>query len=277
MKRYDLTQPEDELKIYSFNPQENGLFSVTSTIIEAENEIMLVDAQFQKYDAQFLVDTIKATGKPLKTIYISHFDPDFYFGLSIIASAFPNAKVVARPTTVEGIKRNLIGKIEYWQPILKERNNAPRMFMIPDVYHEDNFRVGKHRIDIKGIARDPMRTYLWSEETKVLFGGAWLFQGIHLWIASNPTKKSREQWIDILGDMAALQPKAVAPAHFLGAICPTVIEFNKQYLLRLEEELAQAQDSQDLIQRMKSAYPELRGDTYLEIGATVVTGEVEWL
>ena len=144
MKRYDLTQPEDELKIYYFNPQENGLFSVTSTIVEAENEIMLVDAQFQKYDAQFLVDTIKATGKPLKTIYISHFDPDFYFGLSIIASAFPNAKVVARPTTVEGIKRNLIGKIEYWQPILKERNNAPRMFMIPDVYHEDHFMVGKH-------------------------------------------------------------------------------------------------------------------------------------
>lgn len=46
---------------------------------------------------------------------------------------------------------------------------------------------------------------------------------------------------------------------------------------RLEEELAQAQNSQDLIQRMKSTYPELCGDTYLEIGATVVTGEVEWL
>lgn len=277
MKRYDLAKSEDGLQIYSFNPQENGLFSVTSTLIEAENEIMLVDAQFQKYDAQYLVDTIKATGKPLKTIYISHFDPDFYFGLSIIATAFPNAKVVARPTTVEGIKRNLIGKIEYWLPILKERNNAPRMFMIPDVYTEDHFMVGKHRIDIKGIDRDPMRTYLWSDSTKTLFGGAWLFQGIHLWIASNPTAKSRQQWIDILDDMSALQPKAVAPAHFLGDICPTVIEFNKQYLIRLEQELAKAKDSQDLIARMKQAYPALLGDTYLEIGATVVTGEVEWL
>lgn len=276
MKKFPLFENKS-LKLTAYNPQESGLFSVTSTIIEGENEVMLVDAQFQAGDAEFLINEIKATGKPLKTIYISHFDPDFYFGLSLFAIAFPEAQVVARPTTVEGIKRNLIGKIEYWLPVLKERHNAPRMFMIPDVYTDDHFMVGSHRIDIKGIERDPMRTYLWCDEAKVLFGGAWLFRNIHLWIASNPTKASRQQWIDILNDMEALKPQAVAPAHFLGDICPSVIPFNREYLSRLEQEIAQAKDSQDLIARMNAAFPDLHGHTYLEIGAPVVMGEIDWL
>lgn len=276
MKKFTLFN-ENNLKLTCYNPQESGLFSVTSTLIEAENEVMLVDVQFQKSDAEFLVKEIRATGKPLKTIYISHFDPDFYFGLTIIANAFPEAEVVARPTTVEGIKRNLIGKIEYWLPVLKDRNNAPRMFMIPEVFEDDHFMVGSHRIDIKGIERDPMRTYLWCDEAKVLFGGAWLFRNIHLWIASNPTKASRQLWIEILNDMETLQPKAVAPAHFLGDICPSVIPFNRAYLERLEQEIAQSKDSQELIERMNKAFPDLQGETYLEIGAPVVMGEMEWL
>lgn len=278
MKKFILTAESDPIKITAYNPQENGLFSVTSAVIEAENEVMLVDAQFQKGDAEFIVNEIKATGKPLTTIYISHFDPDFYFGLTVFAQAFPEAKVLARPTTVEGIKRNLIGKIEYWLPVLKERGNAPRMFMIPDVFDGDHFILGNnHRIDIKGIERDPMRTYLWSDETKILFGGAWLFRNIHLWIAGNPTKESRRLWIDILNDMEALNPKAVAPAHFLGDVCPSVVPFNRTYLERLEQEIPQAADSKDLIRRMNAAFPELHGHTYLEIGAPVVMGESDWL
>ena len=36
----------------------------------------------------------------MTTIYISHSDPDFYFGLDVLHAAFPDAKVVATPQTV---------------------------------------------------------------------------------------------------------------------------------------------------------------------------------
>ncbi|MGR6871542.1 hypothetical protein ACU6U9_04380 [Pseudomonas sp. HK3] len=47
---------------------------------------------------------IEASGKTLATIYISHGDPDFYFGLDVFNAAFPDARIVATAVTVEKIK-----------------------------------------------------------------------------------------------------------------------------------------------------------------------------
>lgn len=275
MKKFTLAN--DKLAIYGFNPGESGLFAVSSTIIEGQNEIMLVDAQFQKSDAEFLIEYIKNTGKKLKYIYISHFDPDFYFGLGEIVAAFCDVKVVARPSTIEGIKRNLIGKMEYWLPILKERNNAPRFFMLPEPFLDDFFEIDNEKILIKGIKRNEAKTYLFYPESGVLFGGAWVFGGVHLWTASTPTPKSRAEWLEILDDMIALNPKVILPAHFLGELSNDVLEFNKEYLKTLEKQISLSKTSAELEAKMREIYPNLKGDSYLEIGSKVVTGEIEWL
>ena len=57
---------------------------------------------------------IRASGKKLSTIYISHGDPDFYFGLDTVLAAFPDAKVVASEPTVRHIKETVDGKLAYW-------------------------------------------------------------------------------------------------------------------------------------------------------------------
>ncbi|MDL0088809.1 MBL fold metallo-hydrolase [Campylobacter gastrosuis] len=277
MRKFTLTKPNSKLAIYGFNPGESGLFAVSSTIIEGQNEIMLVDAQFQKSDAEFLIEYIKNTGKKLKYIYISHFDPDFYFGLGEIASVFADAKIVARPSTISGIKRNLIGKMEYWLPILKERNNAPRFFMLPEPFLDEFFKIDDEKILIKGIKRNEAKTYLFYQEQGVLFGGAWVFGGIHLWTASTPTKQSRAEWIEILNDMIELKPSVVLPAHFLGELDSGVLEFNKEYLNTLEKQISLSKTSAELEAKMREIYPNLKGDSYLEIGSKVVTGEIEWL
>src|SRR5688572_16881731 len=92
------------LDIDVYNTGAAGLFPVSSTIISGPTEVLLIDAQFQRNDAQALVKKLKATGKTLKAIYISHGDPDFYFGLDTILAAFPGVKVLATPATVAAIK-----------------------------------------------------------------------------------------------------------------------------------------------------------------------------
>lgn len=95
-----------DLTITPFNPNAGSLFPVSSSLIEGPNEVILVDAQFEKDDAKALVDLIKATGKILTTVFISHKDPDFYFGLDTIHAAFPDVKIVATPETVKRIEKN---------------------------------------------------------------------------------------------------------------------------------------------------------------------------
>ena len=73
----------------------------------AGEEAILVDAQFGKSQAEKVVEKIRASGKKLTTIYISHGDPDYYFGLETIKAVFPDAKVVATPPTVDHIKETM--------------------------------------------------------------------------------------------------------------------------------------------------------------------------
>lgn len=99
---------------------EKSIFPVSSEIISGKTEVALIDAQFQRNDAEALVKKIKQSGKKLTTIYISQADPDFYFGLDVITKAFPQAKVLATPQTIEEIEATKDGKMAYWGPILKE-------------------------------------------------------------------------------------------------------------------------------------------------------------
>src|SRR3546814_15498681 len=93
-----------ELALDVYNPGAAAIFPVTSVLVSGEKELILVDAQFGKSQAEQLVKKIRASGKQLTTIYISHGDPDYYFGLETLTAAFPDAKVLASAPTVEHIK-----------------------------------------------------------------------------------------------------------------------------------------------------------------------------
>ena len=59
-----------------YNPGAAAVFPVTSVLVSGEKEAILVDAQFGKTQAAQVVEKIRASGKQLTTIYISHGDPD---------------------------------------------------------------------------------------------------------------------------------------------------------------------------------------------------------
>src|SRR5574343_638541 len=112
-----LAQP---LTLDTYNPRENAVFPVSSTLITGAKDAILVDAQFSNTEAQALVERIRASGKHLTTIFISHGDPDYYFGLDVLTRAYPEAKVLANPATVAYIEKTRAPQLAYWGPILKD-------------------------------------------------------------------------------------------------------------------------------------------------------------
>ena len=68
---------EQALRVTHYNPGAAAIFPVSSTLVTGEREAILIDAQFGKSQAAKVVDMIRASGKKLSTIYISHGDPDF--------------------------------------------------------------------------------------------------------------------------------------------------------------------------------------------------------
>src|SRR3954467_9478276 len=108
-------------------------FSVTSTIVSGETEALLVDAQFALPQAALLAERIRATGKTLTTIYVTHWHPDHYFGLPAVLAEFPDARVVALPENVERIRASAADKVAQWKPVVGDL--IPDEPVIPEPLH----------------------------------------------------------------------------------------------------------------------------------------------
>lgn len=75
--------------------------TVNSWLIEGPTEIGLVDAQMVIPEAEAVVRLVKSRNKPLAWVWITHAHPDHYAGLSVIAKAFPEVKLLAHPETAK--------------------------------------------------------------------------------------------------------------------------------------------------------------------------------
>ncbi|MEE4740314.1 MBL fold metallo-hydrolase [Pseudomonas alliivorans] len=270
-------QAADPLKIDVYNPAEKAIFPVSSELITGQHDAVLIDAQFQRNDAEALVQKIKASGKKLTTVYISHSDPDYYFGLDVIQAAFPEAKIVASEPTVKAIKASMQGKLAYWGPILKD--NAPARLVLPEVLKGDHLTLEGQPLEIKGLQGSaPQRSYVWIPSLKAVVGGVVVSSGIHVWIADTQTPTSRQDWLATLKGIEALKPVTVIPGHYLGEVPEETkaVTFTADYLKSFDEHAAKAKDAAALIDVMKKAWPQLAEPSSLELSAKVIKGEMKW-
>lgn len=265
------------LKLEVFNPGEAAIFPVASVIVSGAKDAVLIDAQFSRGEALKLVEQIRAGGKHLTTVYVSHSDPDFYFGLDVIHAAFPDAKIVATPQTIAGIEQKKDAKVAFWGPILKD--NAPQSIIVPQPLQGDTIKLEGQTLKIEGLnGATPGRSYVWIPSIKAVVGGVVLFNDLHVWTADTQTAESRKQWLATLDGVAALKPVTIVPGHFKqgAALTPDSIAFTRDYLVRFEAETAKAANSAALIARMKELYPNAGLNGALDTSAKVAKGEMKW-
>lgn len=265
------------LQLDVFNPGEAAIFPVASVLVSGARDAVLIDAQFSRGEAVKLVEKIRASGKRLTTVYVSHSDPDFYFGLDVIHAAFPDARIVATPQTVAGIEKKKDAKVAYWSPILKD--NAPKSIIVPQPLQGDTIKLEGETLKIEGLnGATPDRSYVWIPSIKAIAGGVVVFNGLHVWTADTQSAESRKNWLATLDHIASLKPVTVVPGHFkVGApLTPDSIAFTRGYLVRFEAETAKAANSGALIARMKELYPDAGLNGALDTGAKVAKGEMKW-
>ncbi|WP_319077332.1 Vmh family MBL fold metallo-hydrolase [Enterobacter cloacae] len=262
------------LTIDTYNPQDKGMFAVSSTLVSGPKEAVLFDAQFSVKDGEALVDKIRKSGKTLNKIVITSGDPDFYFGLQPLVKAFPNAKVVATQQVVDHNKATKDAKLAFWGPQMKD--GAPTELIVPQVLASTTFMVDGEKIDIE--QPESYAAYVWIPSAKTILGGTGVAWGIHVWTADTQTPASRKQWQQTLESMAAHKPERVIPGHYLGTppAGSGALDFTRDYLQRFEQALSEHKTSTGVISAMKKQYPGLAEESSLELSAKVNTGEMKW-
>ena len=262
------------LQLETYNPQEKGIFAVSSTLVSGPTEAILFDAQFSTQDGEKLVEMIKKSGKKLKEIVITSGDPDFYFGLEPIVKAWPDVKVVAAPAVVKHIQQTHDAKLKYWGPQMKQ--GAPDKVFVPEVTHQTRFSVDGEALELRHP--DQYAAYIWIPSVSTILGGTALSSGIHVWTADTQTVKSRSEWRHILTEMQSLNAKNVIPGHYLGArpAGSQSVDFTLNYLKSFEAALSEYKTSAAVIAAMNTAWPELAEPASLKLSAKVNTGEMKW-
>jgi len=241
-------------------------FLVSSTLIAGDKDAVLIDGQFNLADAHRLVATILESKKNLTTVYVTHWHPDHYFGLAVIQQAFPRAKLVAQPATVEQIKKTWQDKVKQWGPVFGPL--VPTEPALPSPLTGTTLTLEGQTLEIHGGLQGDSsdNSYVWIPSSKTVVAGDILYHGVHVWTAET-TAPQRQAWRKTLDEIAALKPATVVAGHRdpkrkddAGAIAET-----RAYLDAFDAAVASSKSSAEVQKKVKAKFPSDQLDIILQI------------
>src|ERR1700756_528705 len=244
-------------------------FWANSVIIEGTREVMLVDAQLTKTNAERVLQEIRETKKPLSIIYITHEHADHFLGLEVFKEAYPGVRIIANSAVTDRIDKVYQEKLDKWQKILGSgaTSHAVAIEKVDGNFIEfENSKIELLK-DVQGDTDE--NTMLWIPGQRILIAGDVLFNNMHVYTAETDSK-AREKWLNSLQEIRELKPSVVIPGHSKAGApldASTAVDFTENYLLVFDEELTKAKDSDSLINAMKERFPSADLLLALERGA----------
>ena len=244
-------------------------FWVNSVVIEGEHEVMLVDAQLTKTNAERVLEKIRETKKPLSIIYITHEHADHFLGLEVFKEVYPGVRIIANSRVVDRINKVYQEKIDKWKKILGSGGTSQVVAIEQFDGNFIEFEGSKIEV-LKNIQGDTdTNTMLWIPGQRILIAGDVLFNNMHVYTAETDSKP-RGKWLSSLQKIRELRPSVVIPGHSkVGAPldASTAVDFTENYLLVFEEELKKAKGPDSFINTMKERFPSADLLLALERGA----------
>jgi glyoxylase-like metal-dependent hydrolase (beta-lactamase superfamily II) len=232
-------------------------FWTNSVMIEGVHEVMLVDAQLTKTNAERVLQAIRETHKPISVIYITHEHADHFLGLEVFRAAYPSVRIIATSAVIARINQVYQEKIDKWKQLL---GSSATTHVVP-IEPFDGNRIpfeSSHIEVLKHIQGDTdENTMLWIPGQRILVGGDVVFNNMHVYTAETDSQ-ARGKWLNSLNTIRALQPSVVVAGHSKAGApldATTAVAFTETYLSVFEEELTKAKDPDGLVKAMKGRFP----------------------
>ncbi len=245
-------QPKLQLRVFTSSP--GGLW-VNSTLVYGEKDAILIDPQFLMSEAHRVVAGILESKKNLTTVYVTHAHPDHYFGLAVLKQAFPDARIVALPATVAGIKAGWDASYKTWAS--EHPGNVPAAgAIIPEELRGKTLLLEGEKLEITGglMGDAPGNTMVWIPSLRAAIGGDILFADVHF----NVPRK-REEWMKALDRIAGLKPAIVIPGHQKVDARQdlSILDFMKGYMRDFDAALGASKSAAEFATAMKGRYANL--------------------
>jgi glyoxylase-like metal-dependent hydrolase (beta-lactamase superfamily II) len=240
-------------------PQKLKWVANSSTLIYGLHDAVLVDCFLTIGQTNQLIDSIIASGKHLKYIYITHPHGDHFFGLQLLLDRFPDAEAFSSPAAVADMPALILPDVvhAFWGKLFP--NQIPARLSNPKALVGSSFDLEGNEIHVieTGFTDTHNSTSIWVPSIKLLVAGDAVYNGIFPYL-NETTTTTRLQWVAALRKLEKLHPANVVAGHKNPSLpdSPETIEATANYLLNLNRLFDESATAAELYKKMRALYPD---------------------
>ena len=176
----------------------------------------------------------------------------------MLKQAFPEARLVALPATVNAAKTGWPARQKFWFPVYGNNIPGPEP-VLPEELTTPVLTLEGEDFPITGGvqgADGPGNSFVWVPSLKAVITGDIVFDHVYFGV---PRAEARDNWLKTIAQITALGPAIVIPGHEGPGATRDMrsIEFMKKYIADWDVNVARSKTAADMRANVLKQYPGL--------------------